>query len=150
MTSIEVVQEIFMKIWTARVKLTEVENFGGYLNRILRNHTLNVLKKMSKEVKSNEILQQHLTEIEDSTNLQLDYDDTLKMLNDVLEKLPTQQRTVYTLCHQQGLKYDEAAVQMNISTETVHAHMRQALKKIREHFKSNSVLYPALFLFILK
>lgn len=148
--ALEIVQEIFMKIWLSREKLSEVENFGGYLNRIVRNHALNVLKKMSQETRSQQRLQAYFTELEDGTTLQLDYHDALKTLDEVLSSLPEQQRMAYVLCHQQGLTYKEAAETMQISPNTLHAHMKQALHKIRAHFKSHSNFYPIVFLFLLK
>jgi len=39
---------------------------------------------------------------------------------------------------------------MNISPDTVHYHMKLALKTIREHFKKNSFLYPLLISFLFK
>jgi RNA polymerase sigma-70 factor (ECF subfamily) len=57
---------------------------------------------------------------------------------------------VYTLCHKEGLKYDEAAEKMNISSATVHYHMKLALSSIREHFAKSSVVYPVLLLWMIK
>lgn len=36
----EVVQEVFIKIWLNREGLGEIQEFGAYLNRINRNHSL--------------------------------------------------------------------------------------------------------------
>lgn len=144
--ALEVVQDIFIKIWLGREKLRQVDNFGGYLNRVVRNHSFDVLKQLARESASQLSFQQHATEIEDSTIRELDYKDALNLLNEALEGLAPQQKLVYKLCHQEGMKYEEAAQQLNISTETVRAHMKQALKKIREHFRKHSVLYPMLVL----
>jgi RNA polymerase sigma-70 factor (ECF subfamily) len=81
----------------------------------------------------------------------LDYKETKELLDDVVRRLPEQQRRVYALCHFEGLKYDEAAAQLNISPDTVHYHMKLALATIREHFKRHAlVAYPALIMFLLK
>jgi RNA polymerase sigma-70 factor (ECF subfamily) len=62
-----------------------------------------------------------------------------------LESLSPQQRKVYELCHEQGLKYDEAARELGLSRGTVHSHMKQALKNIRVYLKQ---LDAMLFLFV--
>jgi RNA polymerase sigma-70 factor (ECF subfamily) len=52
---------------------------------------------------------------------------------------------VYSLCHQQGLKYEEVAYQLNISRLTVKTHMQQALRTIRNFIRSG---VSALVLFL--
>ena len=148
--ALEIVQDIFIKIWVGRNRLKTIDNFGGYLNRTVRNHIFDVLRKLSNEAESNLKFQKNHTEFDDSTGQLLDYNDAVNMLNIALQELAPQQRLVYKLCHQDGLKYEEAALQMNISTETVRAHMKQALRKIRSHFRKHALLYPMLIAALFK
>ncbi len=48
-TTEEIVQDVFLKIWQNRHRLTTVENFDKYLYVISRNHTFNALAKIAKE-----------------------------------------------------------------------------------------------------
>lgn len=144
----EVVQEIFMKIWDGRDKLKSIENFGAYLNRLVRNHSFNILRQEASHARANQKIGLSLSEGDDSTQQQLDYREISRILNEVIEHLPAQQKMVYTLCHQEGLKYEEAALKLNISASTVHYHMKLALSAIREHFKKNAGLYPVLLLYL--
>lgn len=144
--ALEVVQDIFIKIWTGRARLKAIDNFGAYLNRVVRNQVFDVLKQLSKESESHVKLQKATTEIDDSTRQLLDYQDAIHILNEALTELAPQQKMAYKLCHQDGMKYEEAAKEMNISTETVRVHMKQALSKIRAHFRKHAVLYPMLIL----
>lgn len=144
--ALEVVQDIFIKIWTGRKRLTTIDNFGAYLNRVVRNQVFDVLKQLSQESESHVKLQKATTEIDDSTRQLLDYQDAIHILNEALTELAPQQKMAYKLCHQDGMKYEEAAKEMNISTETVRVHMKQALSKIRAHFRKHAVLYPMLIL----
>jgi RNA polymerase sigma-70 factor (family 1) len=146
----EIVQDIFLKIWLGREKLKKIDNFGAYLNRIVRNHSLNVIRQIAQQIKSNAILKINTKEADESTIQQIDYNEANSMLNQAINNLPPQQRMVYHLCHLEGLKYEEAAVKMNISVRTVQAHLGQALKHIREHFKKNAMAYPLLVGLLLK
>lgn len=146
----EIVQDIFLKIWLNREKLEFVENFGAYLNRLVRNQSFNVLRQFSQETKSNLILRSQTTEVDDSTLRQLDYKEAKYILNAAIETLSPQQRMVYILCHQKGMKYEEAAAKMNISPQTVHGYMKDALKKIREHFKKHTVEYSVFIISLFK
>jgi len=148
--ALEAVQDIFIKIWVGREKLRSIDNFGGYLNRIVRNYSFDLLKQLAREIETNLSLQKATTEIDYSTGQLLEYNQTIKLLNEVLDELSPQQKLVYKLCHQNGLTYEEAAVQLNISIETVRAHMKQALKKIREHFSKYAVFYPMLVIALCK
>jgi RNA polymerase sigma-70 factor (family 1) len=144
----EVVQDIFLKIWLNRENLAKITNFGAYLNRLVRNHSLNVVRKQLQENKYAIEIGSAFSEADESTILQLDYNDTHNLLNQAIAELSPQQRMVYQLCHQQGLKYQEAAIQMNISPQTVNAYMKDALKKIRFHFKKYTHIYPFLILIL--
>lgn len=146
----EIVQDVFLKIWLNREGLASIDNFGAYLNTIVKNHSLNVLRKIANDFKRAKELLFLVKESVESTNEQLDYNESKRLLNQAIADLPAQQRTAYILCHVEGLKYEQAAEKMNISSRTVQAHMGQALKHIREHFKKHTLAYPILFAALFK
>lgn len=145
----EIVQDIFLKIWYGRDKLGRVENFGAYLNRLVRNHAFNLLRQVAGHAKANQRIGISSTELDNSTQRTLDFRETARLLKEAVELLPAQQKKVFALCHEQGLKYDEAAQQLNISSATVHYHMKLALNDIREHFNKHGVNYPVLLLLLM-
>ncbi|WP_316846383.1 RNA polymerase sigma-70 factor [Pedobacter psychrodurus] len=146
----EIVQDIFLKVWFNRGHLPGIENFGAYLNRLARNQALNLLRHEAVISRVKTELGLNTTENDLGTQQKLDYKEAKQLLDDIVRKLPEQQRRVYALCHFEGLKYDEAAAQLNISADTVHYHMKRALATIREHFKRHAALYPALMIIFLK
>jgi RNA polymerase sigma-70 factor (family 1) len=146
----EIVQDVFLKLWLNREKLATVDSFGAYLNRIVRNHSLNVLRQLAQSARSSQAWQTSTTETDDTTSQQLDFNETNRILNEALDSLPRQQRLVYKLCHTEGLKYEAAAEQLNISPRTVQAHMTAALRTIRKHFKQYAGAYPLLIAILFK
>lgn len=146
----EIVQDVFLKIWTGRERLKDIDNFAAYLTILVRNHSFNLLRQMGQRQRADQKIQSAMSEQDNTTEHNLDYREAVRVLDEVLELLPEQQKMVYTLCHQDGLKYEEAALKMNISAATVHYHMKLALAAIREHFKKNAVAYPVLLLCLLK
>lgn len=146
----EIVQDIFLKVWYGRNQLTNIENFGAYLNRLVRNHAFNLMRHEAVVAKVKNEISLSSTENDLGTQQAIDYRETKNLLEQVLKRLPEQQQRVYALCHFDGLKYDEVAAQLNISPDTVHYHMKLALATIRKHFKQHGLAYPALFLFFLK
>lgn len=146
----EIVQDIFLKVWCNRNQLQSVENFGGYLNRLVRNHAFNLLRHEAVVSKVKTEIGLNSSSNDLGTQQALDYKETKELLDNVVSRLPEQQRRVYALCHLEGLKYDEVAAQLNISPDTVHYHMKLALATIREHFKWHLLVYPGLFIIFFK
>lgn len=132
----EIVQEVFVKIWVGRESLSSINYFPSYLYTITRNHAFNVLKKIAIEERIKETLKKELSEAQEDTEDVSRYQDQHGKLVHAVNQLPPQQRLVYSLCHQQGLKYEEVAEQLNISRLTVKTHMQKALRTIRSHFRS--------------
>lgn len=146
----EVVQDIFLKIWVDRESLGKIDCFAAYLNRIVRNHCFNVLRKLAMESKHASVLSSDFDDTDDSTVQQLDYSDVNEVLESAIQTLSTQQRNVYQLCHQQGLTYGEASTELGISRQTVHAYMKDALRKIRDHFRKHGISYSVFFAVLFK
>lgn len=146
----EIVQDIFLKVWLGRDKLKGVDNFGAYISILVRNHSFNLLRQAAQEQKVSMDILRSLSDKDNSTQQVLDYREVVDILDEGLELLTDQQRMVYTLCHHDGLKYEEAARKMNVSPATIHYHMKLALSIIREHLKKNAITYSVLLLFIKK
>lgn len=145
----EIVQNIFLKIWMNRGNLEAIENFGAYLNRATRNECFTALKKIAAAVGRQEELTEQVIAKGVNTDHRLLYNESAKMLRTAVNTLPPQRKLVYELCHEQGLKYDEVAEKLNISSGTVHTHMKLALKTIRMYFSRMEALILFLILFFI-
>jgi RNA polymerase sigma-70 factor (family 1) len=130
----EIVQDIFMKVWINRNTLNTIDYFPSYLYTLTRNHTLNILKRLAKEERVKATLIRDLSEIDNATEERVIFNEYQHILNSVIDRLPPQQRVVYGLCHQEGLRYEEVAQRLKISRLTVKTHMQQALRTIKTHF----------------
>lgn len=137
----EIVQEVFLKIWLHREGLSAIDYFPSYLYTITRNHTFNVLKHLAHEAHAKQALGKVLVKTHEETEEAVIYEDYQRLLDRVIDRLPPKQRQVYSLCHQQGLKYEEVAHRLNISRLTVKTHMQQALRTIKTHFSSTLGLW---------
>jgi len=143
----EIVQQIFLKVWLNRENLSAIENFGAYLNRATRNESYSVLRKLSSKMLTEISLTEEGISCESDSAHRLLYNESKAILNEAISKLPPQRKLVYQLCHEQGLKYDEVAAELHISSGTVHKHMKLALKSIREHFKHMDAVVLTILLF---
>ena len=145
--SLDFVQDIFMKLWINKANLSSIDNFSSYIFRAAQNQAINSFKRIMAE---NCILKikpvAHMTD--DSIEANLEYKLLQTKLKEVVKKLPPQQRLVYTLSREQGLKHEEIAKQLNLSTSTVKNHMVQALKTIKEFLRNNMELNKVILLIV--
>lgn len=143
----EVVQDVFLKIWTKRAELGTIDNFGAYLNRVARNQSIDMLRSIAREaLRKVELKEEQLELGDDATEQALNYQETDRIIGQALDTLPPQQRKVYQLCHEQGLKYEEAARALGLSAGTVHAHMKAALANIRKYLKNMDAMLLMILL----
>ena len=143
----EIVMDTFMKIWCSRNELVSVNNFDSYLFTIVRNHAFNAIKRRAHESLIINQLSLSITEYEDCTEDTVVYNDYQHILSKAVNQLPPQQRLVYSLSRDEGLKYDEIANQLNLSKNTVKAHLKKALSTLRIVFSNYLLLSFGLFCF---
>lgn len=54
---------------------------------------------------------------------------------DVVDSFPVECRRVFLLSRERGLKYEQIALELDISVNTVKYHMKNALMKLRAHLR---------------
>ena len=87
--------------------------------------------------------------IEDnSTNLDIEYNNLLETANSIIEKMPSRQKNIFLLSINELLTNDEIAQQLDISKKTVENYLAKAktsLKKSLSDAHILSVLFFCLF-----
>lgn len=129
----EIVSDVFIKLWQIRKQLHRIDNLKGYLYTIARNFSLNYIAKNSRNPVS------HLSDIDVETVIEFNSpedvfisNETIKGIEQVVHRLPAQCKMIFQLVREEGLKYKEVAVVLNISVFTVRNQMSIATKKIGE------------------
>lgn len=130
----EIVQDLFVRLWTGREKLNISSSFESYLMRSVRNASISYINKE----RSHEEVHQRLA-MEDVDNIdpseQLQSKGLEAAYSQVLASMPEKRREVFLASRFDGLKYAEIAEKLNISVKTVEAHMGAAIKQLREGLK---------------
>ena len=127
----EIVQDVFLKIWLIRVELNNIQNFGGYLFFVTRNDVYKVLKGIARDHKIALLKEEDQSPADHNTADLLMEKEYSRLLQNAIDRLPSQQKQVYYLIKDQGLKRNEVAHQLHIQPETVKFHLTQAMKNIR-------------------
>lgn len=129
----EIVQEIFIRIWEKREKLSQVEHFPPYLYAVARNYSLSFLKKLGKELARKQAWELSVADIQEQEEEDTAIKNFRRIIDQAISELPAQRQKVYLLSRDEGLRQAEIAERMAISLETVKKHMVLALRSIRNY-----------------
>jgi RNA polymerase sigma factor (sigma-70 family) len=133
----EIVQDVFLKVWVKRSSLGHIENFPAYLFTIAQNTIYSAMRKLYK---------QKFLSIGDPaaiTTLAAPEEDTTisdceQLLQEAVRRLPAKQKKAYVLIKEKGLKREQAADILRVSSETVKSNLEQAIKNIKAYCVANS------------
>jgi RNA polymerase sigma-70 factor (family 1) len=143
----ELTQEAFINIWRSRAGLTKVDNPNAYLYKIILNLLHTYFCKESNESQIRDHARFRRGEADYSTIELLEVKETEQLIARAVERLPRQQKTVYRLSRERGMKYHEIAAELKISPNTARNHLIEALKAVRLYLKGHT---PAISLLILE
>jgi RNA polymerase sigma-70 factor (ECF subfamily) len=127
----DVLQEVFLKVWTHREKLAAAENPKAYIIRIVSNESINYLRTQARNGKLLAELQPQSTGEASSPEQHLFYREMEARLNDAIERLPQACRNIYRMSREQYMRIPEIARQLNLSDSTVKNQLVKALKNLR-------------------
>lgn len=143
----EVMQLAMLKLWQMEDGINAIQNLDAYLRVISRNISYNMLRRLKLEQKANDDLGKDWLEEHNETEEQIILKDTKKILKEAIEALPPQQKLVYQLCHEEGLKYEEAAKKLNLSPLSVQTYMKLALRFLRNYVSKRTDVAALLIIF---
>lgn len=129
----EIVEDVFLKVWSRRSTLNEIGNFNAYIYVIARNETYKILKQIGKNYKVVLLAEMDACLIDNRTDEYLLSKEMTSLLQKAIDRLPHQQKQVYKLIKDGDLKRGEVAELLQIQPETVKFHLAQAMKNIRAY-----------------
>ena len=141
----DVVQEVFLKIWQQREKITEVEHFNAYVFRMCRNNAIDQLRKLSRESLLQSVLLQPDEAQPVGSDEMLLAKEVREKLQEAVAQLPPQQKKIFLLHKEKGWKPEEIAREMDLSVSTVRNHLFRAVGGIRQYLNTT---YPDISLSI--
>ena len=127
----EIAQEVMLELWRRRESLAVEQSFRAYLIRSTRNRALNHIRHqrvVSREAEAAALESPTSPSAEDVVlGLELE-----RAVRRAIDGLPVNAREVFLLSREQGLKYTEIALVLEISVKTVEKRMGQALSELRD------------------
>lgn len=132
-----IVEDVFLALWNRRRDLADIQSLRAYLMMSTRNKSIDYLRCHQTE--------QSFVSLSDQNNHfqipdQVIFDhylfqDSEKNIYQAIERLPEECRTVFCLSRFEDMTYNEIAMRLHISVNTVKYHMKNALALLREYLK---------------
>ena len=129
----ELLQEVFVKIWEKRERLTEIESFKGYLFRAAKNTLISNIRHMKvrhrvlSEIRRSKDSSQHITEDD------VAYKEYYRVVQKAVEMLPPKRKLIFQLNTESGLSHDEIAEKLQITKSVVKNQLYKAYDFVRQH-----------------
>lgn len=133
----EIVEEVFVSIWIKREQIALAEKPENYLFTILQNSIYAALRKIVQERSHKLRISDERENTVDSVENQLIEKEKAAIIEGVISRLPSQQKTIYRLAKQDGMSRDEIAKELNISPNTVRNQLAAAVDSLRTWAKTN-------------
>ena len=127
----DVVSDVFTHLLHSGTDLKS-ETLQAFLLTSVRNRCINLLVHRQKEQQMKKAVVVELITPEQRAE-----QEQLQQLHHYIDtQMPKLSQQIMRLRYQQGLKYREIAKILQVSEVTVHNHLSQSLKQLKDHFKS--------------
>jgi len=135
----EVTQDIFIHIWKDAEKMMEINSLSGWLYRLTRNRSINLLKQQFARLE-----REVAYAAEQEYQIDPDYTDIYAqqqvLLDNFMTFLPDKARMVFALKIKEGLSNEEIAYRLGISAHTVKNHLTQCYHRLKLHLSHCLIL----------
>lgn len=131
----DAVQEVMMKLWEDRTRLGDYANPAAWATTVTRNMCIDMLRKRRK-MSHEEIDSARVTgKADEGTMTATDSREAAMLVNVIVERMKEPYRSAVILRDMEGYSYEEAAVVMQTSVETLRTTLSRARKNIREELQ---------------
>ena len=141
----DVLQESYVSMYCRLHTLDNLKSFEGWFYRIVKNEALDYLKKKrpqtfsSFESDENEDFVFEETIVSDYTEFSpeenADLEETKRIINEIIDKLPDMQRKCIILRYREDMKISEIAATLGMPESTVKSNLTYAKNKIEKDVK---------------
>ena len=143
----ELVQEAFVRLWFHRKKLNQNLSFNAYLFTIVKHLAFDFLKRTAQEEELKSALLENYTPLQNPVEARLTYEEYEQAALQAIGQLSPKRKLIYKLSREKGMTYEEIALHLGISKNTVKEQIAQATKAIKEYLYLHTDI-AFIFLFI--
>lgn len=127
----DLTQDIFLKLWTHRTRLTEVRTFGPYLYVLAKHTVFNYIESRMINLEDIQKVREDNVQFSETPYEELVAKDLRLLVDMIVETMPQQRKKIYRMSRNEGLSNTEIAEKLQITKKTVENHLNLALKELR-------------------
>jgi len=129
----DVVQDLYIKLWSRRHDLKQINSIEAFATTIIRNLCIDRLKKIKVtvqhtenyvELSSNEVLYQ-----EDEGD---EVEIKVKLVRNAIKLLPEIQQKVFLMRDFEEKEFEEISLELGLTVENIRVILSRARKRVRE------------------
>ena len=146
----ELVQSVFLKLWGNYKSLNKDLSFKSYLFTIAYNDICKLFRKRSYQQKFIDETLHENYHFSSGMEESIDYKSVLDLVQQIINKLPVRQKSIFLKSRQEGKSTKEIAEEIGLSPGTVDNYISEALKFIRSHLRKENLsvlLFLSLFFY---
>ncbi len=131
----DVIQELLIKVWNRKDQFDLIENKEAWCMTVTRN--LSIDKIRSRKQTSQDISEYHFIQDYGATpDIQAEEKESLKLVMEILNSLPDQQKQIIHLRDIEGYTYKEIAEMIGLTEDQVKVNLFRARQRLKEKLKN--------------
>jgi RNA polymerase sigma-70 factor (ECF subfamily) len=131
----DVIQEVLIKVWQRRDQFDLIDNKEAWCMTVTRNLCIDKIR--AKKQSSQDVSEYHfIADHSAPPDIQAEDRENLKIVMDVLNTLPENQKEIIHLRDIEGYTYKEISDLIGISEDQVKVNLFRARQKLKEKLKN--------------
>ena len=128
----DAIQEVMLKLWNMRQKLEEYHSIEAFAMTTTHHHCMDIWRRKKPDAVSLEWVQAACT-VSTPERL-LEEKDEFRLMREIIDSLPTLQRTIIQMKDVQEYETEEIAEITGCSAESIRSNLSRARKRVREMY----------------
>jgi RNA polymerase sigma factor (sigma-70 family) len=126
----DAIQELYFKLWKSKDKIVEYKNVEAFAMTMTKNYCYDRLK--SKQASNLTLVHSNYLEKDTALYKKVEYQDSLSIVHQLIEKLPDQQKIIIQLRDIEEYDLEEIGKMVDMKPTAVRVALSRARKTIRE------------------
>lgn len=141
----DVIQEVFLMLWTKRTEVAGTKTLSAYLYTSVRNRILNHLTHQKVVDKYLDSMRTYMEAGGYTADELLRGKELAAVIEKEIEALPPKMREIFLMSREQRLSHKSIGELLNISDKTVKQQVYKAVKQLKERVEKFLKVVPIFF-----